>query len=115
MNMISRLLRGLLGGGAENTDNRRPDLPSPSALLEEARTLARAGREHDASRVYSQLEGRHASVELFLEHADMLLAMGDSFGAATKSVRVLDLEPNNARALAIQREILRLEYASQAN
>lgn len=115
MNLISRLVHSLLGGGAQSSDHGGRNSPSLAAMLEEARTLARAGREHDASRLYSQITRRHASVEVLLEHADMLLAMGDTLGAATQSVRVLDLDPSNARALAIQREVLRLEYANEAN
>ena len=75
-------------------------------LLELARKLARDGHLHDAAREYTHLARRHGSPEIWLEHAELLLDMGDTFGAASNATRVLEVEPTNARALAVRRAVL---------
>lgn len=81
--------------------------------LELARAHARNGKLFDASHIYSQLCRNSASVELRLEFARLLLDLGDRFGAAAESSRVLELEPDNAAALEIRSQVLRMEESGQ--
>jgi hypothetical protein len=114
MSLFSRWLRGRLWGCAPDTQSDTSRNRNPAAdLLEKARALARDGKLHEASRVYSQIPRNHATVEIWLEHAELLLAIGDRFGAGSNSTRVLELEPENSRALAIRREVLALEDADR--
>lgn len=85
--------------------------PSPTVTdqLELARAHARNGKLFDASRIYSKLCRTSASVELRLEFARLLLDLGDRFGAAAESSRVLELDPDNAAALEIRSQVLRME------
>jgi len=109
-------LRRQLGGVASASDsNPSPTDTAPAERLDRARALARDGQLHEAARVYHQLKRKHETVDLLLEYADLLLDMGDRFGAATNAVRVLELDPENSRAIAIRKEILRLEQSERAS
>jgi len=109
-------LRRQLGGVAPaSASNPSPTATSPAELLERARALARDGQLHEAARVYHQVKRKHETVDVLLEYADLLLDMGDRFGAATNAVRVLELDPENSRAIAIRKEILRLEQSERAS
>ena len=111
MNLFSRWLRGRL------SSRTRPDTPgdpnTAADLIEKARALAREGQVHEASHAYSRIPRKHATVEVWLEHADLMLAIGDRFGAASNATRVLDREPENPRALAIRRTVLALDDADR--
>lgn len=89
--------------------------PSRTATdqLELARAHARNGKLFDASRLYAQLCRTSASVELRVEYAQLLLDLGDRFGAAAESSRVLELDPDNAAALEIRGQVLRMEESGK--
>lgn len=72
-----------------------------------ARSLAREGREHEASRAYSDLRRKHESLEILLEHATLQLELGDHFGAASTATRALELSPGNPKAQQIRESVLR--------
>ena len=101
-------LRDLLGGNAHSVHVHAPNGTQDCAdrLLELARKLARDGHLHDAAREYSSLARRHGSPAIWLEHAELLLAIGDHFGAASNATRVLEVEPRNPRALAVRNAVL---------
>ncbi len=102
-----RWLLDLLRSKAPEARPADPDAEDPAAtLLELARSLARQGHLHDAAREYANLSRKHGSPEIWLEQAELLLAMGDQFGAAANATRVLEVQPQNARALAVRRKVL---------
>lgn len=108
MSPFQRWLKGWLGDDAPASLPRSTHSSSDptDGLLEAARELARNGRLHDAAHAYSRISRRHAMPELWLEHAELLLEIGDRFGAAANATRVLELEPDNTRALKIRRAVL---------
>lgn len=111
MSLFSRWLRGR---ASPRTRPGTPGDPGPAAeLIEKARTLAREGLVHDASHAYSRIPRKHATVDALLEHADLMLVIGDRFGAASNATRVLDREPDNHRALDIRRKVLALDDAER--
>jgi Flp pilus assembly protein TadD len=75
--------------------------------LELARSLAREGREHEASRAYSDIRRRHETLEILLEHAALQLELGDHFGAASSATRALEFAPDNTKAQQIREAVLR--------
>lgn len=98
-----------LFGGADRASNPL----TASDQLELARAHARNGKLVDASRAYSQLCRKSDSVEMRVEFARVLLELGDSFGAAAESSRVLALDPDNAAALEIRGHVIRMEEAER--
>lgn len=76
-----------------------------SSLLEEARALAREGKQKEASDTYWKIKRKHRTATSLVEHAALLLALGDHFGAASMAHDALELEPENAGAKAIQDRI----------
>lgn len=104
MNLFSRRPHSQPTSDTQPDTSRDADLAADS--IERARALARAGHLHEASRAYSRVPLKNTTIEIWLEHADLLLAMGDDFGAASNATCVLDLEPRNLRALAIRRKVL---------
>ncbi len=84
-----------------------------TALIEEARAHARAGRLQEASGLYWKLKSKQQTPESLVEHAELLLELGDFFSAASKAADALELSPGNARALAVQREVVRREDAER--
>lgn len=109
MNSPTDWFRRLLGGADRSTDSAA----TASAQLELARAHARNGKYVDASRVYAQLCRRSPSIATRVEYAQLLLELGDSFGAAAESSRVLDSDPENAAALEIRRQVIRMEEAER--
>ncbi|NUP96161.1 MAG: hypothetical protein HUU28_08355 [Planctomycetaceae bacterium] len=83
------------------------DSASLERQIELARSLAREGREHEASRAYSDLRRKHESLEILLEHAALQLELGDHFGAASSATRALELSPGNPKAQQIRDAVLR--------
>jgi hypothetical protein len=111
---MNRFSRWLPRWFSSSTRPDTPGDPNPAVdLIEKARVLAREGQVHEASHAYSRIPRKHATVEVCLEHADLMLAMGDRFGAASNATRVLDREPANPRALAIRRTVLALDDADR--
>ena len=104
MDLFSRWLRGQPASDTQPLTSRDQD--PVLQLIEKARALARGGQLHEASRLYSKIPHKRATVAIWLEHADLLLDMGDRFGAAANATHVLELEPENPRALAIRRTVL---------
>jgi len=74
----------------------------PSDLLEEARALAQQGKQQEASETYWKIKRKHRTVAGLIEHAELLFELGDVFGAASMASNALELEPENAKAKAIQ-------------
>ena len=64
---------------------------------------------HEALRAYSRLPCKELGVPLRLEWARALLDVGDRFGSASRATRVVELEPRNADALSVRREVLRAQ------
>jgi hypothetical protein len=88
---------------ASETKPEVPHVHDPTrGLLELARRLARNGHLHDAEREYAHLSRTHGTPEIWLEHAEVQLAIGERFGAAANATRVLALEPGNSRALGLR-------------
>ena len=81
---------------SENSTSVRPD------LLEEARALAKAGQSEKASEAYWKIKRKHRTVPGLVEHAELLIELGDDFGAAEMSNYALELEPDNGRANAVR-------------
>ena len=98
---------GWLGGS-----DRTPS--DDTGLLEEARALARAGDLKAASAAYGRIKRKHETAEGLVEHAELLLELGDYFGAASRASAALERDPACARAEAVQREILRREREESA-
>jgi hypothetical protein len=110
MSSFLRWLRGQFGGAAPRPHPHPSESSDTTAdLLARARALTREGKLHDASRLYSQLCRKLPTGEVLLEHATLLLDIGDRFGAASAASSALEKDPTNAGALAVQREVLRLE------
>jgi len=105
-------LQSLVGGRPDDGRTSTPHTPAASTpldLLERARSLAREGKEGEASEVYWKIKRRHCTAEVLVEHAELLLSLGNHFDAATRAAEAQGLDPENARARAVQREILRRE------
>jgi Flp pilus assembly protein TadD len=108
---LSSLWTALRGKSATpGTD--RVSLPEPE-LLTQARALASAGRTLEASQLYRKLKSKQHTALSLVEHAELQLELGDYFAASSEAYRALQLEPNNARALAIQHEVTRREDAEE--
>lgn len=116
MSAFSIWLRSLLpprrsaqGGENGSLSTTAHDLPARSRaaedLIERARALAREGREQEASGIYWRIKRKHWTVDGLVEHAELLLRLGDHFGAVAKAAQALQLEPESARARAIQARI----------
>lgn len=86
----------------------------PGDLLEQARALARAGELAQASAAYGRIKRKDETAEGLVEHAELLLELGDYFGAASRASAALERDPACARAEAVQREILRREREESA-
>ncbi|MCA9001911.1 MAG: hypothetical protein KDB61_08310 [Planctomycetes bacterium] len=85
-----------------------PSESSPAAqtdLLEEARKLAKEGQLDKASETYWKIKRKHRTVPGLVEHAELLIELGDEFGAAEMSNYALELEPENPRAQAVRARI----------
>ena len=103
-------LRSLAGARSDGAHSSTiPSSSGPLELLERARSLAREGRLDEASETYWKIKRRHATLEGLVEHAELLLGLGNHFDAASRAAAARDLDPDNARARAVQREILRRE------
>ena len=74
--------------------------------LSRARSLALQGSLREAAHAYAALARIHGTPEILLEHAELQLALGEHFGAACNAVRVLEVEPQNPRALAVRNTVL---------
>lgn len=85
----------------------RPD------LLEMARGLAKEGKSEEASETYWKIKRKHRTVPGLIEHAELLIELGDYFGAAAMASHALELEPENARATAIQTRIQKIDDAER--
>ncbi len=109
MNSNSNWFQRLLGGAGRSTNSAA----TAAEQLELARAHARNGKLSEAASVYSRLCRRSASIETHVEFAQLLLDMGDSFGAAAESSRALELAPDNAAALEIRRQVVRMEEAER--
>ncbi len=109
MNPTPNWLQRFLGGARPSADSAA----HAADQLELARAHAREGKLIDASRVYSQLCRKSASVDTRVEFARVLLELGDSFGAAAESSRVLEQDPDNAAALEIRGQVVRMEEAER--
>ncbi|MDF1837759.1 MAG: hypothetical protein P1V35_07825 [Planctomycetota bacterium] len=81
---------------SENSTSDRPD------LLEEARALAKAGQSEKASEIYWKIKRKHRTVPGLVEHAELLIELGDDFGAAEMSNHALELDPENGRAKSVR-------------
>lgn len=77
--------------------------------LRQARELAQADRLHEASQTYWSIPPKAHTVETIVEHAELMLRIGDGFGAASRAARARELDPQNARACEVQRRVLQLE------
>ncbi len=107
-------LRSLAGarlgsGDSSTTGGSNGGEPSngPLVLLERARALAREGKIDEAVETYGKIKRRHYTLEGLVEHAELLLRIGDHYGAGSRASRARELDPDNDRARAVQREILR--------
>jgi len=109
MNAFTRWWRSLRGTRPDALP--APPSPAPTAAdrLAQARALARDGDLTAASQIYWRIRPKHQTVEVLVEHAEILLDLGDHFGAASKAARARDLDPGNARAAAVQRRIVERE------
>jgi hypothetical protein len=115
MSSFSHWLRDWLPGTSRaSAFDRDIDQDSLAQLLAEARSLAREGKLRDAARSYAALARVHGTPESWLEHAELQLALGEHFGAACNAVRVLEVEPQNPRALAVRDAVLVRVRASSA-
>ena len=100
---------------------RRSGAKSPSQnptavgpdLLETARALAKEGKQEQAADTYSKIKRKHRTVPGLIEHAQLLIELGDYFGAAAMASHALELEPDNARAKAIQTRIQKADDDAQ--
>lgn len=82
-------------------------------LLEQARALARAGKQREASETYKQIKRKHRTAAGLVEHAEILFQLGDYFGAASTAYDALRLEPENAGAKKVQDRIRSAEEAER--
>lgn len=107
MSLLPRWLHGWLRGSAPATQSEpRHDHDPTAGALEQARALARDGHLHAAAHAYSKITRRHGTPEIMLEHADLLVTIGDAYGAAALATRMLDVNPQDPKALAIRRKVL---------
>jgi hypothetical protein len=107
MSLFPRWLHGWLRGSAPDSQSGLLHDQDPTAgALEQARALARDGHLHAAAHAYSKITRRHGTAEIMLEHADVLLAIGDNYGAAAIATRVLDINPQDSKGLAIRRKVI---------
>lgn len=83
--------------------------PAPPDLLEQARALAREGKQREAVSIYSKIKRKQRTVAGLMEHAELLFELGDYFGAAAMAYDALQLEPEHPRALAMQVRIRKAE------
>lgn len=113
MSLFPTWLRGWLKGRSPSPQTDHDQDPTADAL-EQARALARDGQLHAAAHAYSKLTRKQRAPAILLEHANVLLAMGDSYGAAGISTRVLAIEPQNSGALAIRRQVLALDMVDES-
>lgn len=97
-----RWLIDLFRDKAPDTKPGVPEQDPTHGLLELARRLARNGHLHDAEREYAHLSRTCGSPEIWLEHAEIQLAIGERFRAAHSAGRVLSVEPENSRALGLR-------------
>lgn len=81
----------------------------PASTLLRARELARGGHADEASKLLWKIPRKHLTTEILVEHAELLMQQGDHFGAASRAALARQHDPENARAWAIQRRILKLE------
>ncbi len=95
--------------GAASSDPKSPQLE----LLEQARALVREGKQQEALAAYRKIKPKHRTVEGLLEHAELLIDVGDYFGAVSYACEVLAREPDNVKAKAIQRRVTKLEEAER--
>ncbi len=86
---------------------------SPVDHLALARALAREGRKAEASEHYFEIRRKDERAEWLVEHAELLLELGNHYTAASQAARALQLEPGNPRALRVQRTIIALEDQPQ--
>jgi hypothetical protein len=75
--------------------------------LTRARELAAEGNLTEANELYWKVKRKQQTAESLVEHAELLLEIGDHFSATSKAAAALALEPDNKRALAVQREVTR--------
>jgi Flp pilus assembly protein TadD len=101
MNTFLGWLRQLRGQRSSSSSPAGGD----SDLLQRARALALAGSMDEASEVYWKIKRKHQTAEGLVEHAEILLGMGDHFGAASRAARALELDPEDARAKLVQRRV----------
>jgi uncharacterized protein HemY len=97
--------------GANSTSTS--SAPAQLDLLEQARAFAREGKLREACDTYWKIKRKHRTVPGLIEHAEILLERGDYFGAASMSHDALELEPDNARAEALQVRIRKTEEAER--
>lgn len=95
--------------GAASSDSNSPQLE----LLEQARALVREGKQQEALAAYRKIKPKHRTVEGLIEHAELLIDVGDYFGAVSHACDVLRLDPDNVKAKAIQRRVTQLEEAER--
>ncbi len=81
--------------------------------LQHARALEREGLHQQASDAYWKIKRKQRTVDGLLEHADILFELGDYFRSAAMAGDVLELEPDNARAKAVQSRVRRAEEAER--
>jgi len=94
-------LRGFRGTSASAS--------SSDDLIARARALAAEGRDDEASDLFWKVKRSSHTPELLCEHAELLLGMGDWFGAVSRAKLARELDPENARAKRVQGEVLKLE------
>lgn len=122
MNPILRTLQRIFGAragvapsstsGIPSSGGARSPASSAAELLEGARALAREKRWKEASDLLWKVKKSQHTAETLSEHAEILLhGIGDAFAAASRASWALEIEPENARALAVRRELLRREDA----
>lgn len=87
--------------------------PAPPDLLEQARALAREGKQQEAADTYKRIKRKQRTVAGLIEHAELLFELGDFFGAASMAYDALQLEPENARAVALQVRVRKTEEAER--
>jgi hypothetical protein len=93
---------------SETSQSAQPD------LLEEARALAKAGQSEKASETYWKIKRKHRTAPGLVEHAELLIELGDDFGAAEMSNYALELEPDNVRAKAVRARLQKADEKQTA-
>ena len=93
--------------GAPRASALAPDIDQDPLAhqLSRARSLAHEGRLREAAHAFAALARIHGTPEILLEHAELQLALGEHFAAACNAVRVLEVEPQNPRALAVRNAV----------